>query len=75
MKLTNMISATAHPVDDPAHRDALGAHTHLEAALAAEETVTNTVAATVVQGRQTVVRKLREAISLTVQVVELRRVQ
>jgi hypothetical protein len=71
-----MISATAHPVDDPAHRDALpGAHTHPEAALAAEEIATSTVAATVAQGRQTVARKVREAISLTVQVVEHRRVR
>jgi hypothetical protein len=72
-----MISATAHPVDDLAHRDAPDAHTLHEAALVAEEeTATSTVAATVAPGPPTVVRKVREVISrLTVQVVELRRVQ
>jgi hypothetical protein len=72
-----MISATAHPVDDLAHRDAPDVHTLPEAAhVAEEETATNTVAVTVVPGPPTVVRKVREVISrLTVQVVELRRVR
>lgn len=71
-----MTSANAHPVDDLAHRAALDVHTPQEAVLVAEEeTATNIVAATVVQGPPTVVRQVREATSLTVQVVELRRVQ
>jgi hypothetical protein len=71
-----MISAIAHLVDALALHDAPDARTHLEAALVAgEETVTNTVAATAVQGRPTVVRKARVATSRTAQVEELRRVQ
>jgi len=72
-----MTSATAHPVDDPAHRDVPGAPTHPEAARAAEEIATNTVVPTVARGRQTTVqaRQVREATNRTVQVVELRRVQ
>jgi hypothetical protein len=74
-KLTSMTSAIAHPVVDLAHRDALDVRTHPEAALVAEEIATNTVAATAAHGRPTALRKVREATSLTVQVVELRRVQ
>jgi len=49
-----MTSATAHPVDALALRDALDAPTHLAAVRAA---VRNTVAPNVVRDRQTVVRK------------------
>lgn len=72
-----MTSATAHPVDDPAHRDVPGAPIHPEAARAAEEIATNIVVPTVARGHQTAVqvRQVREATNRTVQVVELRRVQ
>ena len=69
-----MTSATAHLVDDLAHRDALDARTLPAAALAAG-TATNTAAVTAVHVRPTVVRRVREATSLTAQVEELRRVQ
>jgi hypothetical protein len=70
-----MNSASAHPVDDLAHRDAPGAPTHRAAAHAAE-IATNTAVQTVVPGRPREVRRARQVISLTVvQVEELRRVQ
>jgi hypothetical protein len=67
-----MSSATAPLVDDLAHHDALGVRTHLAAGLAAAS-ATIIAAATAVHGRPPVVRRVREAFSLTVQVVELRR--
>lgn len=67
-----MTSATAPLADDLAHRDALGARTLLVAGLAAA-IATSTAAATAVQGRLPVVRRVREVFSRTVQVVELRR--
>jgi hypothetical protein len=74
-KLTNTSSATARPDAGLAHRDALAAHTHPEAALAAVVIATSTAAPIAVHVRLTVVRQAREVTSLTAQVEELRRVQ
>jgi len=60
-----MTSATAHLVDDLAHRDALDARTRLAAALAAEKTI---VALNAARAPPTVVPKVQEVISLTVPV-------
>jgi hypothetical protein len=58
-----MTSATAHPVDDLAHRDALDARTLPAAALAAERTI---VALNAARGPQTVVAlRVQEVTSLT----------
>lgn len=69
-----MTSATAHPGDDLALRDAQDARTLPEAALAAG-IATTTVAQNAARGPPTVVRKVQEAISLTAQVEELQRVR
>jgi hypothetical protein len=65
-----MTSATAHHVDDLAHRDALDARTLPAAVLAAERT---TVALNAARGPRTVALKVREVISLTVPVEEVHR--
>lgn len=70
-----MSSATAHPVDDHAHRAALAAPT-LHAAAPAAETVTSTDALIAVRDLPLVVHRVREATSLTeAQAEELRRAQ
>ena len=70
-KLTVMTSATAHPVDDLAHRGALDARTLPAAALAAERTI---VALNAARGPRTVAPKVREVISrLTVPAEEVHR--
>jgi hypothetical protein len=62
-------SASAHLVGDLAHRAAPDART-LRAAGPAAAIATNIVALSAAPGRQTVVRRLREVISLTAQVQE-----
>lgn len=59
-------SATAHPVVDHAHRDALVARTLLAADHAAERTI----AVVTVGHVRRVVRRAREVISLTGRIVE-----
>jgi hypothetical protein len=65
-----MSSATAHLVDDLAHRDAPDAPTLPVAARAAERTI---VALNAARGPLTVVRKVLEATNLTVLAEELHR--
>jgi hypothetical protein len=66
-----MTSATAHPVDDLAHRDAPDVHTPRVAAHAAER---STAVLNAVRDRPTAVRQLQELISRTVPVEEVHRV-
>jgi hypothetical protein len=66
-----MTSATAHLVDDLAHRDALDVRTLPVAALAAEKI---TVALNAARGPRTAVPQLRQVIRRTVPVEEVHRV-